>query len=185
MTRRALAAALFVLATSAGAQDAPQAGFVFLDQERILTDSERGKALLADEEAARDALRAEARAVETAFEEEERRLTQQRATLDAAAFRALADDFDQRVEAARRDQDARASALAQEFEGRRRQFYADVAPLLVGVMEGRGAHAIFDETSVLLADQTLDITEAVIAEIDGPSEAAPAPPTGPEQGGGP
>lgn len=180
MRRLALAAALLLSAASAGAQDAPRAGFVFLDQERILSESERGRALLADEEAARDALRAEARAVETAFEEEERRLTERRATLDAAAFRALADDFDARVVAARRDQDEKAAALAQELDRGRRQFYADAAPLLVGVMEARGAYAIFDETSLLLADQSLDITDAVIAEIDRAPEAAPAPAAGSE-----
>lgn len=180
MTRCVPFAAFLVLAASAGAQEAPQAGFVFLNQEQILTESERGRALLADENDARDALRAEARAVETAFEEEERRLTEQRATLDAAAFRALADDFDARVVAARRDQDVKANALAREFDQRRRQFYADAAPILVRVMEARGAHAILDETSVLLADQTLDVTETVIAEIDRQPEPAPAPPAGSE-----
>ena len=74
---------------------------------------------------------------------------------------------------ARRDQDARAGALAQEFDQRRRQFYARVAPILVSLMDRYGAKAIFDENSVLLADQSLNITEAVIAEID--AQAAPAP----------
>ncbi len=34
------------------------------------------------------------------------------------------------------------------------------------LMDRYGAQAIFDENSVLLADQTLNITAAVIAEID-------------------
>ncbi len=61
------------------AQEAPRSPFLVLNQERLLTGSERGQALLAEEEAARDALRAEARAIETAFEAEEQRLTEQRA----------------------------------------------------------------------------------------------------------
>ena len=67
---------------------------------------------------------------------------------------------------ARREQDERAGALAQEFDQRRRQFYARVAPILVMLMDRYRAKAIFDENSVLLADQSLNITEAVIAEID-------------------
>ena len=67
---------------------------------------------------------------------------------------------------ARREQDARANALAQEFDQRRRQFYAQVAPILVTLMDRYGAKAIFDENSVLLADQSLNITDEVIAEID-------------------
>ncbi len=73
---------------------------------------------------------------------------------------------------ARRDQDERANTLAQQFDLRRRQFYAQVAPILVMLMDRYGAKAIFDENSVLLADQTLNITAAVIAEID--SRPAPA-----------
>lgn len=155
----------------ASAQVAAPSGFLVLNQERILTGSQAGQRLLADEQAARDALRAEARAIDAAFEEEESRLNDVRPTTDAASFRALADDFDARVVQARRDQDARSSALAQRFDRRRRQFYAAVAPVLVALMARYGAQAIFDESSVLLADQALDITDAVIAEID----AAPAP----------
>lgn len=178
--------AIAVVGLGAAAQETQQRLFLVLSQERILTGSERGQALLAEEEAARERLRAEAREIEAAFEAEEQRLTDERAALDAAAFRALADDFDARVVAARRKQDARASALAQEFDQRRRAFYADVGPILVGVMERLGALAIFDESSVLIADQGLNITDAVIAEIDralapdaAPTERptdAPAPP---------
>ena len=42
------------------------------------------------------------------------------------------------------------------------------------LMDRYRAKAIFDETSVLLADQSLNITEAVIAEIDA-GAAAPDP----------
>ena len=42
------------------------------------------------------------------------------------------------------------------------------------LMDRYGAKAIFDENSVLLADQSLNITEAVIAEIDArPAHARP------------
>ncbi len=138
-----------------------------------------GPALFADEERERDTLRNEARKLNSAFEEEERRLTEQRPTLPPEEFRKLSDAFDARVVKARRDQDERASALAQQFDQRRRQFYAQVAPILVMLMDRYGAKAIFDENSVLLADQTLNITEAVIAEIDAnatpPASGAEAP----------
>lgn len=157
------------------AQQPESQGFLILSQERILTGSEHGSALLAEEEEARVALRARAREIEMAFETEERELTELRASLDPIEFRKLADDFDTRVVAAREEQDARAAALAQEFDQRRRQFYADVAPILVRVMETFGAQAILDESSVFLADQQLNITDEVIAEIDRPDAAAPAP----------
>jgi Skp family chaperone for outer membrane proteins len=178
--RLAAAATLAALVLAAGplAAQSQRPPFLYLNQERILTGSERGRALLAEEEAARNALRAEARRIETAFETEERQLTEQRASLDPAEFRARSNDFDARVVKARADQDARAGALAQEFDQTRRKFYADVAPILVGVMERAGALAIFDETTVLIADQSLNVTDEVIAVLDQarpPEAPAPAP----------
>jgi len=150
--------------------DVPEPGealpFLFINQERLLTGSEAGQRLLAEEEAEREALLAEARAIDTAFEEEERELTERRAELEPEEFRRLADDFDRRVIEARAEQDARSNALAQRFDQRRRQFYASVAPILVRLMERYDAKAILDETSVLLADQSINITDAVIGEID-------------------
>ena len=151
--------------------------FLIINQEQLLTGSEAGQALLAEEERERDALRTEARALDAAFEAEERRLTEQRPDLDPAEFRRLSDEFDARVVQARRDQDARSATLAQEFDQRRRAFYARVAPILVTLMDRYGAKAILDENSVLLADQSLNITAAVIAEIDA-TAAEPAPPEG-------
>ncbi len=162
--------------------------FLYVNQERILTGSRRGQALLAEEDAARDALRNDARRIDAAFEEEERALNEKRREMDPAAFRKLADDFDRRVVEARRQQDERASALAAEFDQKRRQFYAAVGPALVGLMERRGGLAIFDESSVLLADTSINVTDEVIAEIDRlppPQLAGKEQPTGAPAEAGP
>ncbi len=175
--------ALALLAGPAAAQVIGASPFLYINQEAILTGSKAGQALLEEESRQRDALRTESRALDASFEEEERRLTEQRPTLPPAEFRKLSDAFDTRVVEARREQDARANALAQEFDQRRRQFYAEVAPILVTLMDRYGAKAIFDENSVLLADQSLNITDEVIAEIDagttGPAPGGNAPPAPP------
>ena len=169
----ALALALAGGADRACAQAPPaSAPFLIINQEQILTGSESGRRILAEEERQRDVLRTEARALDSAFEAEERRLTDQRPTLAPDEFRKLSDAFDTRVVKARQDQDDRSARLAQEFDQRRRQFYARVAPMLVTLMDRYGAKAILDETSVLLADQSLNITARVIAELDA---AAPEP----------
>jgi Skp family chaperone for outer membrane proteins len=174
----AVAVAVALLAgAGARAQQTPPP-FLIINQEQILTESEAGRRLLAEEERERDTLRAEARALDAAFEEEERRLTEQRPNLDPAEFRRLSDEFDARVVQARRDQDTRSATLAQEFDQRRRAFYARVAPILVSLMDRYGAKAILDENSVLLADQSLNITAAVIAEIDATLDPAAPPPAG-------
>lgn len=178
----ATALAATAAAGAALAQGQVASDFLFINQERLLTGSRTGQALLAEEDAARDDLRAEARAIDTAFEQEERALNEMRRDMPAEEFRAKADDFDARVVQARQEQDARSNTLAQDFETRRRQFYAAVAPILVRVMERFQAHAIFDENSVLLADDRLNITEAVIAEIDAaPPAGLPLPTPAPDE----
>jgi Skp family chaperone for outer membrane proteins len=172
-----LALALAAGMSAAWAQPVAPGAFLVINQEQLLTLSQAGQRLLAEENQRRDTMRSEARALDSSFEEEERRLTEQRPTLSPEEFRELSDAFDARVVKARRDQDERASALAQEFDQRRRQFYAEVAPILVMLMDRYGAKAILDENSVLLADQSLNITRAVIAEIDARDAAgAPAAP---------
>jgi Skp family chaperone for outer membrane proteins len=191
MAWAAAALALALALAGGAAQGQPVAvgsPFLIINQERLLTGSEAGQAILADEERQRDTLRAEARALDASFEAEERRLTEQRPTLAPEEFRKLSDAFDARVVEARRQQDERAGALAQEFDQRRRAFYARVAPVLVTLMDRYRAKAIFDETSVLLADQSLNITDEVIAEIDahageGAPGVAPEAPAGETDGG--
>jgi Skp family chaperone for outer membrane proteins len=190
--RSAVAFALAIAAVPVLAQETPSLPFLIINQESLLTGSVSGREMLADEERQRDALRTEARALDASFEAEERRLTEQRPTMAPEEFRKLSDAFDGRVVEARRQQDERAGALAQEFDQRRRQFYARVAPILVMVMDRYQAKANFDETSVLLADQSLNITEAVIAEIDagaaepeaGVPEVVETPPPADETDGG-
>jgi Skp family chaperone for outer membrane proteins len=166
--RHVLACCLCIWAASAAAQVDGLRGvpFLFINQERILLDSRVGQAVLATEEERRNRLVAEARAIDAAFEAEEREITEKRKSLPAAEFHRLAEDFDKRVVAARQRQDERSDALAQDLERARRQFFAEVAPILVQFMDRFGAVAIFDENTVLLADQRLNITEEVIAEID-------------------
>ena len=84
-----------------GAGGAAARPFLFINQERLLTGSKAGQALLADEERQRDTLRSEARALDASFEAEERQLTDQRPTLPPEEFRKLADAFDARVVQAR------------------------------------------------------------------------------------
>ncbi len=143
-----------------------QTEFLFVNQERLLTGSRTGRALLEEEETATEELRQEARAIDADFEAREREIASLRAEITPEEFRALADEFDAEVVEARRLQDARSAALAQRLDLSRRQFFGQIAPLLVAAMERHGAAAIFDETSVLLSDQSINITDEIILAID-------------------
>ncbi|MEO1550395.1 MAG: OmpH family outer membrane protein [Pseudomonadota bacterium] len=147
-----------------------------LDQEQVLNDSVPGRALLEEEARERSVLIAQARQLDRELEEEERRLTDLRAGMEAAEFRALADAFDDRVVRTRREQDARAASLTQRSEAARRAFFNQVAPILLEILEETGASAVIDQRSVLIANQSLNITAEVIKRLDARAGTGPARP---------
>ncbi|HHC29229.1 MAG TPA: OmpH family outer membrane protein, partial [Rhodobacterales bacterium] len=72
-----------------------------IDRERLFSDTLYGQRITRELEAARADMAAETSRIEADLEAEERSLTEQRATLDPKAFRALADAFDEKVQSLR------------------------------------------------------------------------------------
>ena len=166
-----LALTCVLSAAAASAQDATRAGVVqspilTLEVDRLYADSAYGRKVSAALEEQGADLAAENRRIESDLTEEERRLTEQRRSLPPAEFRALADDFDQKVQALRREQDAKARMLGDLSDNRRRQFLAEAEPVLAELMREAGAAVILDKRQVLLAAEVIDITETAISRID-------------------
>jgi Skp family chaperone for outer membrane proteins len=171
--RRFLLLLCCLLAAPAGAQQlgypVPRAEtppFLVIEQDRLLTDSLYGQDVIAKNETEARALREESQALDRAFEEEERQLTERRAELPPAEFRELADAFDAKVVRARREQDAKAAALTRRVETRQREFFGRVGPVLLEILEETEAVAVFDQRNVLISKQDLNITDEVIKRLD-------------------
>ncbi len=141
-------------------------GVLVVNQERLLTGSLLGQLIISADEAERKLMADEGEALSVALEAEERDLTEQRKTLSQVEFRVLADRFDKKVVAIRADQDVKAQALLASIEKRRRQFYTQVAPVLLTVMQKHQAAVILDQRTVLLSVRGVNVTEEVIAQID-------------------
>ena len=214
--RRALVAGLgafFAFPLAALAQDPPpppagteaplRAPIVTLDRDRLFAESRMGQEVLAQYDRDSAALVAENRRLEQALEEEERQLTARRAAMAPAAFRPLAAEFDQRVEALREAQDAKSRAITRLRDERRVAFFETAVPVLGQLMLEIEALAIIDRGAIILTFDQLDITDMAIARLDaefaagnlpalpgpsaqpggaGPAEAAPQTPVPPEDG---
>lgn len=139
---------------------------VLLDRQRLYEGSELGKASLAILDELSRALIAENRQLEAELEEEERLLTQRRAQVSTQDFRALADDFDRRVQERRQAQDSKTRALARSRDEARQQFFSSVAPILGQLMQEIGAVAILDNSAVILSFERIDITDEAIEKLD-------------------
>ncbi|MSU89927.1 OmpH family outer membrane protein [Rhodobacteraceae bacterium 2CG4] len=140
--------------------------FLILDQDRLFSGSRHGRQIIDRNEAEADALRAEGEQLDRQFEAEERTLTQRRSELEPNEFRRLADAFDEKVVATRREQEEKAAQLNQRIERRRREFFRRVGPVLLEILEQTGAVAIIEQRSVLIAKQDLNITDEAIKRLD-------------------
>lgn len=176
-------------------QQAPRLGGISspvltLDEARFFNQSLLGRRILADLDAAQAALVAENRRFEAELAEEERALTERRAGLPPAEFRALADAFDDKVESIRSAQEAKNRALLDRSNAERARFFPLARDVLAALMAETGAVVILSDEAIVLSFQQIDITDAAIARLDAtvgtgqdaaaPGEgAAPEPPPAP------
>lgn len=164
-------AALAPVLTGAGTAVAQDLGQVVspiltLDRDQLFTGTAYGQRVNAELEAASAAMAAETREIEAALEEEEKALTEQRATLDTAAFRALADAFDEKVQALRAEREQAQTNLRGRIEQAQLDFFNRIGPILGAIVRARGAVLIVDRRAILLAAADVDITDEAIARID-------------------
>ncbi len=166
-------AALFLSPLPAAAQvgaplrpTEPAAAILVLNQDRLLSQTEFGQRIQREIEAASAALAAENRRIEAQLTEEELELTERRPTMPAEDFRVLADDFDLRVSGIRAAQDAKTRDLQSQADAARQRFFEEIVPVLLSLVEARGAAVLLDSRTVLLSAGSVDITDDAIAAID-------------------
>jgi len=172
----AIWAAAVLLALGAPAPAQTPLAAVVLDEQRLLTGSAYGRRVLERFETERAALIAEGQALADALAAEERALIDRRRALPPDEFRALADDFDARVEAVRASQIGRERALMQALDEAQRAFFAAATPVLAELAREFGASVILSPQAVLLTVApdaqggstvaAADITAAAIARLD-------------------
>lgn len=172
---------LVSLATIANAQETttplerivPRAPILTIDASRLLPETVVGQRLVEALEAEGAALERENREIAEALREEELALTAQRDTIARDEFLKLADDFDARVQEARREQDAKQIALQARLDDQQQALMAEIRPILAQIMLEANAAMIMEISTVMLSVRGIDITDIAIARINS-SLAAPA-----------
>ncbi|MEP3346031.1 MAG: OmpH family outer membrane protein [Litoreibacter sp.] len=169
-----LVAALLV-STPVLAQTVQSSPVLTLDQDRMYAASKFGKRVQADLTAQSRDLSLENRKIEAALEEEERRLTVERPSMDSEEFQALAADFDERVTGIRRAQSQKSDSIQRQADQERARFFEAAFPVLLELVEETGAVAILNNTAVIFSVRQIDITDAAIARIDATIGSSPLP----------
>lgn len=141
-----------------------------IDMNRVRTESRSGVEIRAASEELRSTLRDEIRTREEAIRNEERKLAEERATLEPAEFRQRVQAFEGQVIEQRKFAEDQSRRL--QFAIRRAQARLSrvTQSLLARVMEQSGAELLLDKTQIVLAAEQYDITDEVISMLN---EAVP------------
>lgn len=137
-----------------------------IDSERMFAESEFGLRVSEEYATQSRALEAENARIEAELIAEEKELTEKRMTLPTEEFRALAEAFDQKVEAIRQEQNNKSRALTQTREAARRQFIRATQPVLVDIMTETNAAIIVEQRTVLISRLSLDVTGLAIERLN-------------------
>jgi Skp family chaperone for outer membrane proteins len=161
-------AALLICAVLAGPVLAQQAGapILTLDQEELFRRSQFGQALRARLAEASAKAEAEARRLDREAEAEERDLTARRATMTPEDFAPLAAAFDAKVQRLRAERDAAVADLLAMESAERQRFLQTATQVIGDYMVAQGAVAVVDKASIIVSLSSLDVTDAVVAELD-------------------
>lgn len=155
-----------------------QSPVLTLNVDRLLAETAYGQRLSADILERGERLDAENERIADELTAEERSLTERRPGMDADAFRAEADAFDQKVQRIRDEQDAKQRALEAAVAEGREAFLEVARPVLGELMRESGAAVIIERRDVFLSASLVDVTDEAVAAIDaaigdGAEDAAP------------
>lgn len=161
----------FCLTVVSGAVSAQQLGVVqsqimTISIERLFAESQFGRRISNEIDAESAVLAAENRRIEGELEQEEQELTERRASLEAEAFRVLADAFDQKVQTHRTTQKQKYEALNQKSDIARAEFLQVIVPILENLRRESGAVVLIEQSTVILADPAVDATEIAISRVN-------------------
>lgn len=147
-----------------------------LDEEALFSTSAFGQRVLQEIEVASRALEQENASLLEQLTARELELTEARATMPPADFRAAADAFDLEAEIIRRSQAEKRQRLGQYQESEQRRFFLLAAPILQRVLLASGAQVVIDARAVILGVDGMDLTREAIVAVDAAlGDGSPAP----------
>lgn len=153
-------------ATNPPARSGVLSSVLTIDSERLFLESAFGRRVAAEVEAQGNVLASENRRIEADLEAEEKRLTELRPTMEPDVFRALAEEFDEKVQLTRSTQAAKGRALNDLLEQEREVFLSAAAPVLERLMREAGAVVILERRSVFVSASAVEITDDAISLLD-------------------
>ena len=141
--------------------------YVFtVDMTKLLKSSDLGKNIIAANNFARKKLQSENEELEKKLLLEEKELSELRKSLSVEEFRPKALEFDKRVTIIREEQGNKEEFLNKKARKEESDFFKRIYPLLYKILIERGGLILVDQRNIILWDNSVDITDDAIQEIN-------------------
>ncbi|MDO6725501.1 OmpH family outer membrane protein [Cognatishimia sp. 1_MG-2023] len=140
---------------------------IIIESDRLYEQSLFSQRVRQEQNARKAVLLAENRQIAAELAEEEKRLTEQRTTMEATDFRKLADAFDSRVEEIRSIQDDKELQIIRFAEEERIRFFQELVPVLERILNERGASIVLEKRTTFASSSALNVTDRTLAIANG------------------
>lgn len=140
---------------------------IIIESDRLYEESLFSQRVRQEQDARKAVLLAENRQIAAELAEEEKRLTEQRSTMEATDFRKLADAFDSRVEEIRSIQDDKELQIIRFAEEERIRFFQELVPVLERILNERGASIVLEKRTTFASSSALNVTDRTLAIANG------------------
>jgi Skp family chaperone for outer membrane proteins len=161
-----VAATLAVAAPARAAEPLPKATVAVLDFRFLMREASAAKDARQQLDVYRSQYQKEISKRESALRKEEQELKDQRAVLTEQAFEAKRRAFEQKVVQVQRAVQDRSRELDRSYNAAMAEIQKAVVPIVKDLTVEMGFNVVVDESQVLFAKRSLDITSKVLAELN-------------------
>lgn len=160
--------AIALTSTPVLAQGFSPTTIAFLDRARLLAESDAGRSVENQLNTQRNELNAEMRAKQETLRstQEELQRIQESQLLAEEVFRERVRAFEQEAALTQREVQLRARALEQGLQQALNSIFAQAIQIAAEIAEAEGIQVVLDARQVLFADQTLNLTDRVLAQLN-------------------
>lgn len=145
---------------------APSARVLIIDIRRAIGESKVGKDIQRQAEALQQQITNELKGQKASLENEKRQLDQQTAIMAADIRARRAREFEAKVKAFQERVQKRGTMLEAGMYKAQAEVQQALGPILQGIMRERGATILMDRTAIMLAPNTIDVTQVATQRLD-------------------
>jgi outer membrane protein len=169
MKKALLAAGIAAIAALSGpalAADAAGTSFGVVDMSKVMQTTDAAKDIFSQMEAKRKEYQAQISKEEDSIRSSEQELVKQKDTLSKEDFAAKRGAFEEKVIKGQKMLQDRKRTLDQAFNTAMGKLRHEAAKIVASIAKEKGYGAVFTEEAVMISSPALDMTEAVVAQMN-------------------